>query len=303
MKLSIIVLNYKTPSDTLECLKSLKKAKPEPGMNVETIVVDNGSFDDSTELIAQGYPEVKLIALDKNLGFAGGNNVGIRLSLSENPDYVMLLNPDTFVAKDFFVKLRQAIMKCDFDIFSPLIYFAPGFEFHRDRYSKSDQGKVVWYGGGHLDWNNIYGSHQEVDEVDRGQLTDCQTTDFATGACLVAKTKVFKQIGMLDEDYFLYLEDLEFCHRARQAGFTVGFNPLVCLWHKVSVSAGGIGSSLNDYFITRNRLLFGIKYAKLRTKIALLREAIGKLVNGSDAQKMAVKDFFFHNLGKGSWLK
>lgn len=304
MKLSLIIVNYNTPADTLECLASLKRAKLPARMHLQTTVVDNGSRDDSVATLSEAYPEVKLLSTGTNLGFAGGNNVGIKSALeSESPDWVMLLNSDTLVPKSFFVNLEHAISECDFDIFSPLIYFAPGFEFHRDQYQKSDLGKVVWYGGGVLDWANVYGSHAHVDEVDRGQFKACEPTDFATGACLMVKKKVFDHVGLLNEDYFLYLEDLEFCQRAKLAGFKVGFNPRCYLWHKVSVSSGGIGSSLNVYFSTRNRLLFGLKYAPLRTKIALLREASNKFFTGTETQKNAIRDWLLHQLGRGTWLK
>jgi GT2 family glycosyltransferase len=302
MKLAIIIVNYNTPADTLECLASLKVAKLPRNLKVETTVVDNASRDDSVHQFEEKYPEVKLVQNPANLGFAGGNNAGIKAALEEKPDWLMLLNSDTVVPKSFFLDLASAVKKCDFDICSPLIYFAAGHEFHKKRYKGKELGKVVWYGGGEIDWDNVYGSHANVDAVDLGQFKDCQPTDFATGACLLAKRKVWEKVGLLNEDYFLYLEDLEFCQRARLGGFSIGFNPHFSLWHKVSVSTGGIGSDLNDYFITRNRLVFGTKYAPTRTRVALLREALGKLSHGTAAQKQAVKDFLFHRLGKGKWL-
>ena len=303
MKLSLVVLNYKTASDTLECLKSLKQANVPPQFKVETIVVDNGSGDDSVELISVAFPEIKLIQTGKNLGFAGGNNVGIKQALVDAPTFIMLLNSDTIVQKSFYRDLARMVKKCNFDIASPLIYFAPGFEFHPRRYKKNDLGKVIWYAGGHIDWDNVYGSHVAVDEVDHGQLPTCSPTDFVTGACILLKPKVIRTIGYLNEDYYLYLEDLEYCLRARNAGFSVGFISPVHLWHKVSVSSGGIGSSLSDYFITRNRLLLGFKYASWRTRLALLRQSLGQLISGTTAQRVAIVDFLLRRLGQGSWLK
>lgn len=300
MKLGIILVNYNTPGDTIECLESIKKAKLPKGLEIRTTLVDNASIDDSIDLFKTKYPEVRLIENQINQGFAGGNNVGIKDALLNNPTHILLLNNDTLVDKNFFVDLKNsAINESSVGILSPLIYFAKGFEF-KSRYKPKELGRVIWYGGGIMDWNNILGSHAHVDEVDNGGLTKVVDTDFATGACMLIKVEVIKQIGLLNEKYFLYLEDLEFCQRAKLNGWRVVFDPTPKIWHKVSQSSG-IGSSLNDYFITRNRLQFGMKYARTRTKFALLREAVRKLISGSKAQKDAVTDFFYGNLGRGSW--
>lgn len=303
MKVSLIILNYNTVKDTLECLLSLKAAKLPKGLSLETTVVDNASSDDSVEQIKVKFPEVKLIESSSNLGFAGGNNLGIKSAQNESPDFVMLLNSDTEVPGEFWSDFKRSLESCSFDVFSPLIYFAKGYEFHKDRYQKKDLGKVVWYAGGKIDWDNVYGSNAHVDEVDTGQFKTCEETPFATGACLVVRPQVFNRIGLLNETYYLYLEDLEFSLRAKEAGFKVGFVPFFHLWHKVSASSGGAGSALSDYFITRNRLIFGMKYTSLRTRFALLREAFKKLRFGSEPQKRGVSDFLLHRLGKGTWLK
>lgn len=301
MRLAVVILNYNTPGDTIACLKSLKQAKLPKGLHVETTLVDNASTDDSVDLIKSKFPEVRLIENITNQGFAGGNNVGIKAALEENPTHILLLNPDTLVDQDFFVSiLNSAITNPKVGIVTPLIYFAKGYEFHQ-KYAKSELGKVVWSAGGQLDWANVYGTNAHVDEVDKGQFKQIKDTDFATGACMLIRRQVIDQIGLLNQNYFLYLEDLEFCQRAKRAGWRIVFDPSIKIWHKVSQSSG-IGSSLNDYFITRNRLLFGLRYAPLRTKLALLREAIRFLISGRPAQKTAVADFFTFKLGRGSFL-
>jgi GT2 family glycosyltransferase len=100
----------------------------------------------------------------------------------------------------------------------------------------------------------------------------------------------------------MYLEDVELCMRIKKAGFKLMIDPNLKIWHKVAQSSS-IGSPLNDYFLTRNRLVFGMKYASPRTKFALLREAVKKLLSGSSAQKIAIRDFFLHRLGSGSLNK
>ena len=109
-------------------------------------------------------------------------------------------------------------------------------------------------------------------------------------------------MGQFDERYCLYFEDSDLCKRVSLAGYKLVIDPNIKLWHKVAQSSG-IGSPLNDYFLTRNRLLFGTSYASARTKFALYREAVKKLFIGTPAQKIAIKDFFTGNLGWGSWNK
>lgn len=302
MRLAVILVNYNTAADTIDCLESLKKNHLPEGLEVKTILVDNASRDDSFDLFSQKYPEVELHQSHRNLGFAGGNNLGIKAALKWNPTHVLLLNNDTLVPTNFFKQLKDsAISQKGVGIVTPLIYFAKGYEYHK-HYKNNQLGRVVWSAGGVMDWNNLLGSNAHVDEVDDGQFTSVQETDFATGACLLIKREVIDQVGLINEDYFLYLEDLEFCQRAKKAGWKILFDPSIKLWHKISQSSG-IGSNLNDYFITRNRLVFGMKYAGLRTKFALIREAIRFLRQGRPAQKQGVIDWFLGRLGKGSFIK
>lgn len=303
MRLGIIIVNYNTPAETSDCLNSLKECKMVGDLSVKTFLIDNGSRDDSVNIFEESFPEVRLIALDSNTGFAGGNNVGLREAMEIGFDWYMLLNSDTVVPKSFLSDTYKVLKKTKYDVFAPKIYFADGYEYHKSRYGKDDLGKVIWYAGGSLDTNNVYGTHIGVDEVDSGQFDEARDTDFATGACMLIKDSVLKKIGTLNEDFFLYLEDLEFCQRAKENGFKVGYEPAIYLWHKVSSSSGGIGSTLNDYFITRNRLQFGFMYLSYRTRFALLREAIRLLIGGTKYQKIAVKDFFVGNLGKGEYFK
>ena len=153
-----------------------------------------------------------------------------------------------------------------------------------------------------MDWNNVYGSHLGVNEVDKGQYHGTYDTDFVTGCLLITKKSILNKVGLLNEKYCLYHEDTDFNLRVKKAGFRLVVDTKIKLWHKVAQSSG-IGSPLNDYFLTRNRLVLGMDYASTRTKIALLREAFRKLFNGTKPQKQAVRDFFLCNLGKGSWLK
>ena len=188
----------------------------------------------------------------------------------------------------------------DAAIISPKIYFAKGFEFHKNRYKKNELGKVIWYAGGIIDWNDIYGNNNGVDEVDNGQFNKTTDTDFATGACMLLNCVAIRKVGMFDEKYFMYFEDVDLSQRMKKHGWKVLFTSQAKLWHKVAQSSG-VGSELNDYFITRNRLLFAFRYASIRTKFAIFRESLRLFIKGRKWQKKGVEDFYFSNFGKGSW--
>ncbi|MBI2594623.1 glycosyltransferase family 2 protein [Candidatus Curtissbacteria bacterium] len=296
MKIAIVVLNYNGLADTLECLESLKKLKKD-GFEIITIVVDNNSQDGSPGTFSK-LRRIVFIKNNQNLGYSGGNNVGIKLALRRGADYILILNNDTLVDQDLLVNLTRATKYAD--IICPKIYFAPGFEFHKDRYPKSDQGRVIWYAGGRIDWQNILGIHFGVDKVDHRQFSKRKEIDLATGACFLAKRKVFEKIGFFDEKYFLYLEDMDFCVRAKKAGFKILFEPKAVLWHKNASSAGGSGSPLQDYYITRNRLLFAFKYASIRTKLAVFRQTLSQI--GNSTKRQAFLDFLKGKFGPGSFI-
>ena len=294
MKIAIVVLNYNGLKDTKECISSLKVLKP-GDFTTEIIVVDNDSGDQSKETFKR-QTGITFISNSKNLGFSGGNNVGIKKALEMGADAILILNNDTFVASSMLVELVRSLERAD--IISPKIYFAPGFEFHKSRYAKAEKGKVIWYAGARIDWENIIGMHTGVDEVDRGQFSKASEIDFATGAAMIVKKEVFEKIGFFDEKYFLYLEDMDFCVRAKNYNFKILFEPKAIVWHKNAKSAGGSGSRIQDYYFTRNRLLFAVKYAKLRTKFAVFRQTLKSL--REPTKRKAVIDFLMLKFGKGN---
>lgn len=283
MKVAVIILNYKGVKDTIECVDSIINSRFEKGVSLEIVVIDNGSNDGSREKLKE-LNGIKLIESNVNLGFSGGMNIGIKFALKNNYEAIIIINNDVIVDKDFAHYLIETAKKAD--IISPKIYFAPGFEFHKSRYKNNELGKVIWYAGGQIDWDNILGNHIGVDEVDIGQFNKGKEIDFATGACMFIKKEVFEKIGLFDEKYFLYLEDMDFCHRAKKAGFKIIFEPKAILWHKNAQSAGGSGSNLQDYYITRNRLIFAFKFARLNTKLAVLKQVIMQMKNKTKRQAL-----------------
>lgn len=299
---AIVTVNYNTADDTKVFLKSLKQLKTQ-GVSVEVIVVDNGS---EKPLSLEAKEHTHLIRLEENTGFTGGYNAGIRQALKRNADYIMVVNNDTTVDPDLIQSLIT-VLDCDpkIGVVVPKIYFAKGHEFHKDRYTKDELGKVFWYAGGSIDWKNAMSIHRGVDEVDHGQYDAPEEISFATGCCMMFKKEVLQEIGLFDDRYFLYFEDADMSERIRLAGYKIYYAPRGILYHVNASSSGGAGKGnvLQDYFITRNQMLFGMMYAPLRTKIALIRQSLQLSLNGRPKQKQAIRDFYFARFGKGTFFK
>lgn len=300
-KVYIVILNYNGKQDTLECLETLFLAK-KPNFLTQIIIVDNASTDGSVITIRKYFPKVKILKNKRNLGFASGNNVGIQYAIKNHADYVFILNNDTLVEKNCLSSLfKEGELDKNSGIIAPKIYFAPGFEFHKNRYQKADLGKVIWYAGGRIDWQNVLGIHFGVDKVDNGQFAQKKLIKFASGCAMFVKAVTFKKIGLFDPRYYLYLEDADFCTRAIKEGFKILYEPKAVLWHKNAQTAGGSGSSLQEYYYTRNRMLFGLRYASIKTRLALIKESLRFLVRGTKWRKIAIKDFYLQKFGPGSY--
>ncbi|MBI2017895.1 glycosyltransferase [Candidatus Daviesbacteria bacterium] len=299
MKLAIITVNYNGKDDSLEFLGSLKKLRtthrPFGATNYElrTILVDNASSDESVSAIHKQFPEVDILQTGSNLGFSGGFNKGIEYGQIWGADYFLLINNDCLIKDSGLLDELIKTLKSDekIGLVSPKIYFEKGYEFHKNRYSKQDLGKAIWFAGGEFDWNFVGNKHRGIDEVDSGKYDLVEQQNIFSGACVLIKKEVFEKVGMFNEDYFLYFEDSEFAKRATDAGFKTYYNGQVSIYHKVSQSTG-IGSKITDYYHTRNRLIFGMKYGGLRTKFALLREAIKLFLFGRPVQRQGILDFY-----------
>ena len=303
---SIIILTTNALAMTKEQLVDVAKLDVR-SVDVECLVVDNGSHD-GTERAIKNYKlpnmKYKFIQSGANLGFAGGNNIGIKDALRRGIDYIILMNNDLILPKDIIVKLVDYMEGSpDVGVASPKMYFAKGYEFHKDKYKESEKGKVIWYAGGIIDRKNVYSVHRGVDEVDHGQYDETIETDFANGAVVVIRSEVFRKIGLLDSSFFLYWEDADFSERAKRAGFKVMYFPGTWMWHKVSASTGGSGSPTNDYFLTRNRFYYAIRYSPFRTKLAVLRDTIRLIFAGRTWQKWGAIDALLCRKGMGQWAK
>jgi|SRR5579885_396555 len=302
-KVAVVTVNYNTDQDTHDFLASLEKAHT-PNLQIEAIVVDNGSKEAFQLSAHEKKNHVVFIRSDSNTGFAGGYNMGIKRALSDRADYILIVNNDTLMDKNLIVELLAPFEKDKkIGVTVPKIYFAKGHEFHKDRYKKDELGKVFWYAGGYTDWANVKSIHRGVDQVDYGQYDRPEKVDFATGCCMCFKHEVLERVGLLDERYFLYYEDADLNERVKRAGYDIYYVPSAVLVHVNAASSGGAGNVLQDYFITRNRMLFGMTYAPLRTKIALIRESLRILFTGRPKQKQAIRDFYLGRFNKGTFFE
>ncbi len=297
--ISIIIVNYNTAQETKECLQSLQTLKTKE-FEYNMLVVDNGSKQEFNLPDNLKNDQTEVIRTEANIGFTGGNNLGIAHSVKNyNPDYFLLLNSDTTVKSDFLYYLFRSLERNDqAGIASSKIYFSPGQEFHSNSYSQQDRGQVIWYGGGAIDWANLVAFHRGVDEIDRGQFDHLSSSDFATGCSLLIKREVIEDVGILDKKYFLYLEDVDFSLRVKQLDYQILFCPQSVVWHNNAGSSEGAGSRIHQYYQTRNRLLFFIKYGSMRTKLTGIGLIFRKLINGSAVERKAVFGYLTGQFGK-----
>lgn len=315
IKVSIIILTINS-FKLIESLLSDVSKLDINGLDLECIIVDNGSTDGTEDKLKNfkfNNISFKYINTGSNLGFTGGNNIGIKYALKSGAKYCLLLNNDMILQKNLLIKLVSFMNNNpQVGLVSPKIYFAKGYEFYKkiltpdgvkDRYKSYELGKVIWYAGGIIDWNNIYTSHRGVDEVDCGQFDKTTQTNIASGSCVLIRREVFEKIGLLDESLFLYWEDADFSLRAKANGFKIYYYPKTYVWHKVSISAGGSGSFSNDYFLTRNRYYFALRYANLRAKFAVIRDTVKLALVGREWQKKGATDALLGKKGTASWKK
>jgi len=299
MEVAIIIVNYNSANDTKNCLSSLTNASFS-GINHKIIIVDNGSKKPFSLIKNEINSHIELIRSEANLGFTGGNNLGISHAIKNyHPDYLLLLNNDTVVEPNFLTALIKAMEKNpQAGLASSKIYFQKNREFHKKSYQRIQRGKILWYGGGSIDWANLAAFHRGVDEIDRGQFDHQQISDFATGCSLLIKREIIEKVGILDKRYFLYFEDVDLSVRASKMGYQILFVPDSIVWHKNAGSSEGVGSRIHEYYQTRNRLLFTFKHAKLRFKLTAIKLLLQNLSGPSDIKKKASMDFLTGQFGK-----
>jgi hypothetical protein len=248
-KLVVLILNWNGCEDTLSLLATLERCRTPAGWTVAPLVVDNASSDGSVERIAAAHPAVEVLALPENRRFAGGNNAGLDKALAAGADAVMLLNNDTEADPALLERLVLALEQDPrAGAAAPLIYFA----------APTDR---IWYAGGDCVPALGLARHRGLRSRDLGQYRSVEETGYLTGCCLIAWREAWQRVGPLDEGYFIYAEDADWCLRARASGYRLLFVPTARLWHKVSASSGAT-SPWKIYQRTRANLTLFSRHAR-----------------------------------------
>lgn len=242
----IIVLNWNGYEDSRRCLESLEKVDY-PSFSV--ILVDNGSEDGSGKRLSEEFDDFDFLPLDKNYLYAGGNNAGIKRALAAGADYILLLNNDTIVTPGFLAPLVDCAGRHpDAAAVGPKIYHA-------------DRPELIWYGGGRISFLMGRLSHAELRKNDSPRSSVERRTGWVTGCALFGSAEAFRTVGLLDESYGMFTEDVDWCWRAILSGYTCWFAPDSQIYHAVSASTGGGLTRFKVYHRVRSTFLFFRRYA------------------------------------------
>lgn len=243
----IIVLNWNGWRDTLACVESCRKLT---WPNFRIVVVDNGSTDGSEAMLRDRLHDVEIIQSGANLGFAGGNNVGIRRALDAGADYVWLLNNDAEAAAEALGALVEAIEA------------VPGAGMASSKIYLYDDPQKLDFAGGLWEKGRLRRRLLGANQLDRGQFDEPGERSSVSGCSLLVSARMIQEVGLMDESYFLYWEDTEWCARAQQKGYRILFAPKSHVWHKVSASTGK-NSFAQYYYFVRNGFSFLRQYDPL----------------------------------------
>ncbi len=299
---SIIILTWNQRDLTRDCLASLAQMDY-PADRLQLIVVDNGSTDDSVARIRAKFPDVKIIETGINLGYAGGNNVGIRHALAAGAEAVCILNNDVTVEPGFLPPLLAALQSGpDVGIVTPLVAEGTG-----------DDGRV-WALGSTVNPRTAAVNRCCAGEpLDAWREREPFEVETASGAAMLVRREVFERVGLLDEDFFLYFEEVDWCLKVRRAGYRILAVPASVVWHKVSATLGTT-SPVIDYYMLRNHLRLigrhwrGLQRISLQTRV-VLRNLLtiaaytakphgGLRIPNRDARLLALRDAALGRWGK-----
>ena len=243
--LSIIVVNWNLLDDTIECIDSLLKAGA--SLN-QIIIVDNGSTDGSITGLRDYYQaQIFIITVKENIGYAAGANLGIQYALTQNYEWLLLLNNDTIVAADFIKNMYQATQNNNgYSILTPIIFY-------------QSNPSIIWYQGERQIGNTLLTIDKYKNRKIKQNLPKFFPIDFTNGCAMLVSRKVFEKIGFLDESFFMYGEEVDFCWRARLDGFKFACYTPAHIWHKISKSSQG-SQPMSRYLRIRNQIYFYKRY-------------------------------------------
>lgn len=254
LSLAIIIVSWNSYEVTAPCLESLRQLEYS---DFEVIVVDNGSNDNSLEKFRSNFPEVTLLSNKENMGFTGGNNTGIQYALDKDKDLIMLLNNDTVVTKEFAtILVKRLSNSLDIGAIQPKIMY-------------NQERDIIWNAGGILNEFFLLTKPIGLDEKDKGQYDEPREIDWVTGCCFLVRSNVVKEIGLLDQKFFIYYEDSDWSLKIRKRGYKLWYEPNSLIYHEVGMSnrnrkghnEGNI-SPFTRYQIIRNHLFMVRRYSR-----------------------------------------
>jgi GT2 family glycosyltransferase len=222
--IKILILNWNGSEFTNQCLASIEKLSYD---NYSTMVIDNGSIDDSITNIHTNYPSVDVLALDQNYGFASAYNLAFKHLENTGSELILILNNDTTVEPDLLDQLM-----CGVYLYGPEHLFCPIIHY-------LDSPNKIWYAGGKVDLTLGQLEHVGLRQENKGQFSEISHTGFITGCCILASLQSLKILGGFDEVFNMYAEDVDLCLRAKALGIDSIFVPEAKIYHKVSASIGG----------------------------------------------------------------
>lgn len=249
----IILVNYNGKEHTIECIKSLSQINYE---NYKIIVIDNNSTDGCIDELKESFEEVIVIKNNDNLGFAKANNIGIKYAMDNSGEYVLLLNNDTIVEKDFLDQLIKPFMEHKINKI--------GLTIGKIRYY--DDKSLLWYAGGRINYFKANSQVYGLNETDIGQYDEEKEVEFATGCCMLISKDTLDRVGYLSDEYFLYYEDTDYSCKIINSGLKMIYVPKSIIYHKESVATNKFSYNYQYYF-ARNRLLFIKNNMKFKSKI------------------------------------
>ena len=291
----VVVLTWNNAPDAIECLKSVA-CLDYP--NAHVLLVDNGSTDGSVGLIRTEHPDVEILETGENLGYVGGSNAGIRHALEAGAEYVLLLNNDTKVAPDSLNNLVSAAERF------------PDAAFLGPKVCHLQEPGIIQSAGARLDW--LWRSHQRgLDEEDRGQFDRLEEVEYVIGGAVLIRASLLDQIGLLDPDFFMYRDDVDWCLRARRLGYRILYVSDATIWHR-SHRVREAQLPFMTYYMTRNSLILLAKHrgGVLRFTAVLLRHLLRAAIwtirpkwrhkrMERDALIKGLLDFFRGKVGQG----
>jgi GT2 family glycosyltransferase len=245
--LKIVILNWNLKEDTLACVDSILKAGISAG---QIILIDNGSSDGSVDAFQTRYTgQMSLMANTHNIGYVAGVNQGIKIALEQGAEWILLLNNDTVVAEDFFHQVHSHLSHSnDYGIFGPLIYY----------FSEPER---VWFTGSRLVRGTLLTYDLSRQKKRAENWPEILPVDFVSGCAMFVHRDVFIRVGLFDPYLVMYGEEVDFCWRARLAGFRAACLPQVKMWHKVSLSANRVRAQTR-YLRIRNQSIFYRRYGR-----------------------------------------